>query len=185
MRIRRIRVALVAIGMLSGASVAWATGPDDRGASESALKEIEASPRKDVAQEMVARSRAALDRAQKLRASGDETHAKLAEGAALSWAEAARDVVRATAAEERTADLRRRALDAGASADRERALLEEGIAQTGRLRAQLDQVTKETTAPRTSSAANAPDGGAAIPKKAQKDPMKDAPAASTKDGGAK
>ncbi len=136
----RFRAGVVAIGLLLGASVAWATGPDDRGSAETALKEVEASPRKDVAQEMIARSRAALDRAGKLRASGDESHAKLAEGLALSWAEAARDVVRAADAEERAATLRRNATDAGATADRERALLEEGIAQTGRLKAQLEQV---------------------------------------------
>ena len=168
----RFRAGVVAIGLLLGASAAgiraWATGPDDRGAAESALKEVAASPRKDVAQEMVARSRAALDRGGKLRSSGDESHAKLAEGLALSWAEAARDVVRAADAEERAATLRRNARDAGSTADRERALLEEGIAQTGRLKAQLEQVAKETTAPRTSSAANAKetrDGGAPAPRK--------------------
>jgi hypothetical protein len=142
--------------------------PDDRAAAEATLKEVESSPKKDVAQEMITRAKAALARGATLRASGDEPHARLADGVARTWAEAARDVVRAVDVEERAAAARRGATDAGTIADRERALLEEGVAQSGRLRAQLESVerdAKEQPA-RTSSQADKAekDAGAAVAK---------------------
>ena len=158
-------------------ALAMAAG-DDRGAAEAVLKEVEASPRKDVAGELVARSRAALDRAASLHGSGDEGHAKLAERLARTWAEAARDVVRAAVVEESAAAARRGATDAGALADRERALLEEAIAQSGRLRAQLDAVERESKEQpvRTSTAAADTKAGTRAPAKAS--------APNVKDGGA-
>lgn len=140
-----------------GLGVAAAAGRDDRATTEAVLREVEAAPKKDLAAEMIARSRAALERAAKLRASGDEPHARIADGLAKTWAEAARDVLRAVDVEERAQTARRGATDAGVIAERERALLEEGIAQIGRLRAQvegLERDAKEQPA-RTSTAATA------------------------------
>lgn len=150
-----------------GLGIAAASGADDRATAEAALKEVEASKKKDVASEMVTRSRAALERATRLRAGGDEPRAKLAEGLARTWAEAARDVLRAVDVEERAQAARRGATDAGATAERERALLEEGVAQSGRLRAQLEAVERETkqTPARTSTQANDPDSGVKAPSK--------------------
>lgn len=145
--------------------VAAAGGTDDRAATEAVLRDVDGSLRKDVAAEMVTRARAALDRAAKLRASGDEAHARLADALAKAWAEAARDVVHATDLEERAQAARRAATDAGVLAERERALLEEGIAQSGRIRALLETVERESKEQpaRTSSAANAA-GGAPKPQ---------------------
>lgn len=159
------------------ATLAAAAG-DEKAAAEALLKEVEASPRKDVASELVTRARAALDRSAKLRASGDEAHAKLADAAAKTWAEAARDVTRATVVEEKAAATRIAATDAGVLAERERALLEEAIAQAGRVRAQLETAErdrKEEPA-RTNAAAATADAGARTPPKAP-------PAA--RDGGAR
>ena len=153
---------------------------DDRGAAEAVLKEIEASPRKDVAGELVTRSRAALDRAAQLRASGDESHARIADRVARTWAEAARDVVRAAVVEESAAAARRGATDAGTLADRERALLEEAIAQSGRLRAQLDSVERDGKEQPARTSAAAADGGAAGTRAPTKAP---ATAPSTNDAG--
>jgi hypothetical protein len=170
-------VAVLAVGALASAA------PDDRTATEDALREVERSPKKDVAAEMTTRSRAALERAAKLRASGDEPHARLAEGLAKTWAEAARDVLRAVDIEEKAQAARRAATDAGIVAERERALLEEGIAQSGRLRAQLESTERESKEQpaRTSAAANADvaDGGAARPKAPKATPP------ATRDGGAR
>lgn len=138
---------------------------DDRAATESILREVEASGRRDAAAQLVRRSRAALDRAGRFRSSGDEPHARLADRVAWKWAEAARDVARAATIEESAAMARRSAVDAGIVADRERALLEEAIAQSGRLRAQLDAVERDTREQpaRTSSAASSGDAGAHAP----------------------
>jgi hypothetical protein len=171
-----VLVAVLAIG------VAAAAAPDDRSATEDALREVERSPKKDVAAEMTARSRAALERAAKLRASGDEPHARLAEGLAKTWAEAARDILRAVDVEEKAQAARRAATDAGIVAERERALLEEGIAQSGRLKAQLETTERESKEQpaRTSAAANdVTDGGAARPKAPK------APPPAVRDGGAR
>ncbi|MDB4940785.1 MAG: hypothetical protein JWP97_319, partial [Labilithrix sp.] len=158
----RFAAGSVVAGLLVALSwTALAADGNERAQADATLREVETSPRKDLAAEPLGRARAALDRAAKLRASGDEGHAKLAEGVARTWAEAARDLVRAAEVEERAHAARRNAADAGVVAERERALLEEGMAQSGRVRAQLDAVTRDTKEPaRTSAAANEPDGGA-------------------------
>lgn len=169
-RWKRWAGALVAACLVSLGVAAGAEGPDDRATTDALLREAEGSKKKDVALEMIARSRAALERAARLRASGDEPHARLADGLARTWAEAARDVIRAVEVEERAQAARRGATDAGAMAERERALLEEGIAQTGRLEAQLDAAERESKEQpaRTSAAAGAEtDAGA---KKGQPQP---------------
>lgn len=141
-----------------GAGVAVAAQPDDRSTTEQILREIRATSHKDAASEMVARSRAALARAAKLRASGDEARARLADGLARSWAEAAREVLRAVDVEEKAQAVQRGATDAGVVAERERALLEEGIAQTGRLRAQLDAASSAASEQPARTSAAAPTG---------------------------
>jgi hypothetical protein len=148
-----------------------ATGEDDRAAAEATLNELARSPKKDVAAEMIARAHAAQARAAALRASGDEPHARLADGLARTWAEAARDVIRAVEIEQKAATARLSATDAGAVADRERALLEEGIAQTGRLRAQLESAersAKEEPARTSAAAKESSDAGAKKPGDAKK-----------------
>lgn len=167
---RRSLAALFVTTLLAIGAMAAAAG-DDRSAAESVLAEVEASPRKEVAVELATRSRAALDRGRRLRASGDEAHAKLADRLARTWAEAARDAARAAVVEESAATARRGASDAGVVADRERALLEEAIAQSGRVRAQLEALerdTKEKPA-RTSKAAVDGDGGVRSPNKPRTD----------------
>lgn len=165
-RSRAIAIALL-LGCLAIGAVA-AAGNDDRGVAEAALKEVAGSPKKDVANELVARSRAALDRGAQLRTKGDEKHALLADGVARSWAEAARDAVKAAAIEETATRARTDATDAGLVADRERALLEEAVAQSGRLRAQLEGAKEKETPARTSAQANSDAGAKPAPKTAPK-----------------
>src|SRR4051794_1587698 len=98
-------LAALAVGPVR--DVAAAT--DDRGATEAVLREVGASSKKDVAAEMVARARGALERAAKLRAAGDEAHARVADGLAKTWADAARDILRAIDNEEKAVALRRAA----------------------------------------------------------------------------
>lgn len=163
LRSRALAAALL-LGCLAVGVVASA-GNDDRGVAEAALKEVAASPKKDVAAELAQRSRAALDRGAQLRTKGDEKHALLADGVARAWAEAARDAVKAAAVEETASKSRNDATDAGLVADRERALLEEAVAQSGRLRAQLESGPKDKETPaRTSAQANSDAGAKPAPK---------------------
>lgn len=180
-RSRAVATALL-VGCLALGAAAAAAG-DDRAIAEAVLKEVAASPRKDVAKELVARSQAALDRATRLRGKGDEKHAVIADGAARGWAEAAREAVKAASVEEAAAKARNEATDAGLVADRERALLEEAVAQSGRLRAQLESGAKDKETPARTSAQATADGGAkAPPKPAKPGGAKGAPA--NLDGGA-
>lgn len=176
--LRRIVLgALVLALALAVAALAFAQ-PDDRGAAEAILKELEASPKKDVAQEMIGRAKTALDRGARMRSAGDETHARIADSVAKTWAEAARDIVRAVEVEERAANARRAATDAGVQADRERALLEEAIAQAGRVRAQLESLEREGKEQPAKTSLQGADGGVSAPKAAPPKPA-------VRDGGAK
>jgi hypothetical protein len=172
---RRVVLAAVVAGALLGGATLAAAGPDDRGAAEATLRDLEGSPKKTVAAEMTARAKSALERATKLRAAGDEPHARLADALARTWAEAAREAVRAAELEEKAFEARRDASDAGARADRERALLEEAVAQSGRLRAQLEGLERESKEQPARTSMMGADAGAAKP----------APKPAAKDGGAK
>lgn len=181
----RAVAALLLIGSLAVGAVA-AAGDNDRATAEATLKEVAASPKAAVAAEPVARSRAALDRGAQLRSKGDEKHALLADSLARTWAEAARDAAKAAAIEETARAARLDATDAGLVADRERALLEEAVAQSGRLRAQLEAAPqKEKEAPaRTSAQANSDAGTKKPPKEpTSKEPGKGGKS-DVRDGGA-
>jgi hypothetical protein len=174
---RRLLVGLILAGCL-GASVVAMAGADDRSAAESALREVGVAPNKDVAAEPVTRAKAALERGTRMRAAGDEAHARLADSLARAWAEVARDVTRAAAVEARTAAAHAGAADAGAIAERERALLEEAIAQSGRLRSQLEAAergAKETPARTSAAAASVQKDAGTRPPSSPSSPRKPSP----------
>lgn len=152
---------------ITALAVTTAAG-DDRTTADALLKDVEASGAKESAGEFVARARSAQSRSAQLRASGDEAHARLADSVARTWAEAARDVSRSALVEQSASVARRHATDAGVVAERERALLEEAIAQSGRLRAQLDSIQREgkEQPTRTSASANTDAGTRATVKAA-------------------
>jgi hypothetical protein len=116
------------------------------------------------------RARDALERATRMRDANDEKHAHLAEGLAAEWAQVAGDLVRALKAEEVATQTRLAANDAGARAERERALLEEGIARQGRLRAELDTVERQSRVGPDRTSTTSPEGGAA-PAHSKKPPL--------------
>jgi hypothetical protein len=185
--LRRLALsALVFAIVIAIAAIAFAQ-PDDRGSAEAILKELEASPKKEIAQEMIGRAKTALDRAARMRSAGDESHARIADGVAKTWAEAARDTVRAVEVEERAANARRAATDAGVQAERERALLEEAIAQAGRVRAQLEGLQREGKEQPAKTSLQGADGGPSSPPKkpGAAPPSSASPPGAPRDGGAK
>jgi len=133
----------VSLLLVGAGSVALAAG-DEKRATEAMIAAAERDPaHKAVTQDLVKRARDASERAARMRAASDEAHARIADGLAREWAEAAQDLGRAADAEAKSRAARYAALDAGVHAERERALLEEGIAHNGRLRAQIDQIDRE------------------------------------------
>lgn len=142
---RRWAGVLLLSGVLGAGAVAKAaSGQDDKARAEALLAELEGdAAHKALTADVVSRAHQALTQGKNLRASGDETHAKLADAAAREWAEVGRDLVKAAELERRAVEARRQADDAGAEVDRERALLDEGIAQNGRLRALVESAERE------------------------------------------
>ena len=176
--------ALAVAVCVSGAlgAVALAGNGDDLHVAESVVSELERDEaHKALTADTVKKARAALERARRMRAAGDESHAKLADGLAREWAETARDLVKAADAEQSAAQARRDAIDAGAQSERERALLEEGLARNGRLRAQLDDAERE--AKETNRTATAALDGGAPGKKPKPAPKPPRPAPASSAGG--
>jgi hypothetical protein len=101
-----------------------------------------ASPKPDepspVTAEALRRAAEATEQATRFRAAGDESHAKAADGLAREWSETARDLALAAAAEKLAEERKRQSMKAQAQLERTRALVEEGIARLGRLRAELE-----------------------------------------------
>lgn len=151
-------IAIVAVFAGSSGSAQASDGqpPEPRlGAldADAAHRVITAEPRD--------KARAAIERSKRFRAAGDEVHAKLSDSAAAAWLLAAEDLVKTSDQEAAADDRRRAALDAGAQADRERALVEETMLQNGRLRAELAQLEREGKEPSAKPAPKAKkDGGA-------------------------
>lgn len=117
-----------------GLGVSLAATPGDRASTEATLAELEKDPAsKDVTADAVKKSRDALERATRMRASGDDTHARLAEGIAHDWAEVGKELARATDLEKKAREAHFAAQDASAQTDRERAMLEQRVAENGRL----------------------------------------------------
>jgi hypothetical protein len=130
-------LAAFALGTFAFTWLALAAG-DDRAAAESAIAELEKDPKtKELTADAVSHARTALERAHRMRVGGDEKHARLAEGLALEWAQVGQTLARAADVEVKAKDARQAALDAGARVDRERAMVEQQLAENGRLQAEL------------------------------------------------
>jgi hypothetical protein len=122
--------------------------PGDGATAQAILKELEAKAQKDaeiakVIAEPVAAAKRALERAHGARTAKDDAHAKMLDGLALEWAETARELDRAAAAEKVAREAAQKALEAQTKADRARALLEETQARRGRAAAELARVEQE------------------------------------------
>lgn len=113
------------------------TAPD--GAAK-ALGQLETNDgAKRVASEALARARAALQRAERMRAAGDEPHARLNEAVAAAFVDAAVALVAARTAQDASTEAQTKLLAAKARLERERALAEEAMMRKGQLEAQLEQ----------------------------------------------
>lgn len=107
------------------------------------VKDVEAKatdPRtKKLVESSLEHAKKSLERAHGARASGDAVHARMLDGLALEWAETARDLLRAAAAEQAAASAADKAREASVRAERARALLEETQARRGRADAELEK----------------------------------------------
>lgn len=155
--IRRFAAALISsIALLPAAAHAHGGGSTlptemppavagDSTTAQGIIRELEAKATKDaeaakVIAEPIKSAKRALERAHGARTSGDQAHGKMLEALALEWAEAARTLDRAAAAERAATAVSRKAHEVLTRAERARALLEETQARRGRAAAELIKV---------------------------------------------
>lgn len=156
-------------------------GESDRASAEATLASVEKDPAvTDVTADAVKKSRDALERGRRMRAAGDEKHAKLADALGLEWALVAQELARTAQAERHTRDVSAAAADAGARADRERTLLEQRLAENGRLSAEAARLEADAGARGATK-----DAPRATAVDAPPPARQDAGAPKAKDGGAK
>ncbi len=146
-------VAMVGAALLATSRPSYAEG-DDLAVALTLTAQLQRDvaarpPLAPVVAVATAKAAEALERARRMRAVGDEAHAREADGLAREWAETGRDLVRAVDAETRAADLRRSAVESQAQLERTRALVEEGIAHVGRWGGYIDKEQKAAPPPRT------------------------------------
>ncbi len=150
--------------------------PGDGATALGILREVDAKAQDPRSKKAVAdattRAKKALERAHGARTSGDVTHARILDGLALEWAETARDLLRAAAAEQSAAGVADKAKEASTQAERARALLEETQARRGRAEAELERALAEEREARE-AAAKAEEGRIAAGKGKDKPAKKD------------
>jgi hypothetical protein len=150
---------VLAAGLLASAGEARAHGegtapattppapPGDGANAGRIIGEVEAKAAKDKLDKVVAEplrhARKALERANGARTAGDTAHARMLDGLALEWAETARDLLRAAAAEKEALATAKKAREIGVQVERARALLEETQARRGRAAADLERAEAE------------------------------------------
>jgi len=180
-RLELVGAAALAMTLLLGVAFA---GESDRAAAETTLASVEKDAASlgtaDVIADAVKKSRDALERGRRMRAAGDEKHAKLADGLALEWALVAQELARTAQAERHTRDVSAAAADAGSRADRERTLLEQRLAENGRLSAEAARLEADAGARSATKDPPRATGADAPPP-----PPRDAGAPKPKDGGAR
>lgn len=125
--------------------------PGEGATAQEILRELEAKAAKEpettkVIAEPVKSARRALERAHGARMAGDDLHARMLDGLALEWAEAARELDRAAAAERVAMMTSQRAHDVQTKAERARALLEETQARRERAAAELTKAEADAKA---------------------------------------
>lgn len=149
------------------------------------VKDVEAKATDAKAKKLVAstieHAKESLERAHGARAAGDAGHARMLDGVALEWAETARELLRAAAAEQAAASAADKAREAATRAERARALLEETQARRGRADAELEKALTAEREAREAAAKAEEARLAASPAGASK-PGKDKPTPS-KGGG--
>lgn len=143
------------------------------------------------------RAKAALERAHGARMSLDVEHGQMLEALALEWAETARDLLRAVAAEDAALAAGQKAREVEVQVERARALLEETQARQGRATADLERIEAEAAEAAKSAAsaeetrldaagkkpaAKATKKSEGSPKKGEGAPKKPEPAAGKKGG---
>ena len=127
----------------------------DRASADAALKALQTKPEDAaLAKEAVQRAKAALNRAEGARASGDQLHGALLEALALEWALSGQELVRTAKVERDLIELQKKAAELETKAVRAQALVEQTVARRGRAEEKLREL--EAGAAKQAESANVP-----------------------------
>jgi hypothetical protein len=147
---RKAWLVAAAVGLLLSVTAAGLAAQGDRAAAQALIAELGRDPtHRAVVADSLARAEDALERGARMRVAGDESRANEADALARQWAETGRDLLRASDAETRANDIRKKALETEAQVAKTREIVEDLIARTGRLRAQIAVTQQDGGAPRT------------------------------------
>ena len=125
-------IFLPAFAALTAGKPARGAGPDPAAEAQRLLTKLDVPATRAVVQDPVAKAKAAQQRAQNARGSGDLQHATELDALALTWAQVADDLVRTAEAEKKLAELQKTVTDLEQKAVRTQALIEQTIARKGR-----------------------------------------------------
>lgn len=140
-----IACAIALVGGIVAPALAHAT-EDDHAAAERLVADLEHdSAHRVLTQDAVTHAKQALERSLRMRQAGDDVRAREVDALAREWAELGRDLAQTADTEARAGALRSAANDAGAHAERERALLEESIMRNARMKAEIESAQREET----------------------------------------
>lgn len=144
-------LALAAVVLLVGiAGFTWSAlasrAPDDRSVANEIISQQTAGSSAPVASRALAEARRALQRADHARSAGDTANARHLEGLAREWAEMARDVARATNAEQRADRNQRAAASASLQVRKTHAMIETLVARRARAQGELQQLHAASSA---------------------------------------
>ena len=170
-------IFLVALAVLAAGKPAQAASPDPAAETQRLLTQLDVPATRSIVQDPVAKAKAAQQRAQNARGSGDLQHATELDALALTWAQVADDLVRTAQAEKKLSDLQKTVTDLEQKAVRTQALIEQTIARKGRAEQNLAHEpqlgeAKKATAP----ASGKSEGKAAAAKPASAKPAAAKPA---------
>ncbi len=134
MKRARLKAVLAFATLIIGAAgkPARAAGPDPAAETQHLLSKLDVPATRSIVQDPVSKAKAAQQRAQNARGSGDLQHATELDALALTWAQVADDLVRTAEAEKKLSDLQKTVTDLEQKAVRTQALIEQTIARKGR-----------------------------------------------------
>jgi hypothetical protein len=164
--------ALATLTVFSFEPPARAAGPDPAAEAARLIAKLDVPEARRIAQDPLAKAKAAQQRAQNAHGAGDLQHATELDTLALTWAEVAGDLARATESEKKLEDLQNAVSALEQKAVRTQALLEQTIARRGR--AEQNLKTEPATARANQAVHSSPASEAAkpLPAKPSERPVK-------------
>ena len=152
------------LSVFGSLGAAHAAGPDPAAETARLLAKLDAAETRDLVKDPVAKAKAAQQRAQSARGSGDLQHATELDALALTWAQVADDLVRTAASEKQLAGVQKSVTDLEQKAVRTQALIEQTIARRGRAEQNLKSLPAAAVASPAKATAKPERASPAAPK---------------------